>query len=155
MRGATQKELLLIHDTTVSIHAPHARCDTYGLWKLRTLLQFQSTHLMRGATCFRLSVDSRLKFQSTHLMRGATPRLIFKVFYIFRFNPRTSCEVRLHILYNIKHTSQEVDIYKKNKYFFILNYNFSEKIYREPNYLLKSFWVRSKQSTHPHYYIQD
>ena len=94
MRGATQFENRLEYVETVSIHAPHARCDLrlfYGLgnngsFNPRTSCEvrqhfkesqiisqsFQSTHLMRGATGSHLEKPNRFQFQSTHLMRGAT-----------------------------------------------------------------------------------
>ena len=62
----------LVSWTKISIHAPHARSDdildTFGALEDT----FQSTLLMRGATCRLLSGCLCSKFQSTLLMRGAT-----------------------------------------------------------------------------------
>ena len=56
---------------------------------------FQSTHLLRGATCvFLCSHDYSSSFQSTHLLRGATHKIRHAKSFIFHFNPRTSYEVR-------------------------------------------------------------
>ena len=57
----------------ISIHAPHARSDTSGGTRSTTHFQFQSTLLMRGATCASTCSASPIRvFQSTLLMRGAT-----------------------------------------------------------------------------------
>ena len=95
MRGATRANCCAMYCTTISIHAPHAGCDTawmplpeaYGKYfNPRTpcgvrrgkmdcvcrYVRFQSTHPMRGATH---AIDVLLymsRFQSTHPMRGAT-----------------------------------------------------------------------------------
>ena len=65
----------------ISIHAPHARSDAYGLdyeQGVRTI--FQSTLLMRGATfTVRLNII-RIKFQSTLLMRGATEHRVWALY---------------------------------------------------------------------------
>ena len=57
----------------ISIHAPHAGCDTV-LMEIRPLyMPFQSTHPMRGATVLIGYTSLALfEFQSTHPMRGAT-----------------------------------------------------------------------------------
>ena len=78
--------------------------------------EFQSTHLLRGATCHFVAFAAWDAFQSTHLLRGATlsfccVRCVGRIsihaplarcdlegaaledVYI-NFNPRTSCEVR-------------------------------------------------------------
>ena len=58
--------------------------------------EFQSTHLMRGATGYTPLLPSMRTFQSTHLMRGATSsvRTVLSD-TVKNFNPRTSCGVRL------------------------------------------------------------
>ena len=56
----------------VSIHAPLARCDSYH-------------HYFRQNTS---------EFQSTHLLRGATTGCPLRCGLSGSFNPRTSCEVR-------------------------------------------------------------
>ena len=102
----------------ISIHAPHARSDQTTIPKYVTAIQFQSTLLMRGATCIgRLGITSSDLFQSTLLMRGATARRLavggHRIISIhapharsdlisttaasantLHFNPRSSCEER-------------------------------------------------------------
>ena len=57
--------------------------------------QFQSTHLVWGATKMRIKVTKKeIIFQSTHLVWGATDLSPFFIAIFFYFNPRTSCEVR-------------------------------------------------------------
>ena len=56
----------------ISIHAPHARSDLEGNGPL-SARAFQSTLLMRGATCRPHALQILISiFQSTLLMRGAT-----------------------------------------------------------------------------------
>ena len=102
----------------ISIHAPHSRCDLGIHATLVMQAQFQSTHLIRGATDLRMRpcMAPAQVFQSTHLIRGATPgcadgfdQLLISIHaphsrcdrYCHRrsppapnFNPRTSFEVR-------------------------------------------------------------
>ena len=125
----------------ISIHAPHARsdscqraaCYTRPYFNPRSsceerppapgghiarLGQFQSTLLMRGATCALAVLCGVLPFQSTLLMRGATsrswmptttPRISIHAPHArsdlsskailassSHFNPRSSCEERLN-----------------------------------------------------------
>ena len=58
----------------ISIHAPHARSDVISAVALIMVYLFQSTLLMRGATCHfsLIGVHTVDIFQSTLLMRGAT-----------------------------------------------------------------------------------
>ena len=57
----------------ISIHAPHAGCDTRPALMILSFSRFQSTHPMRGATWHTASARSYpYRFQSTHPMRGAT-----------------------------------------------------------------------------------
>ena len=59
--------------------------------------QFQSTLLMRGATANSLTSGlNDLTFQSTLLMRGATWPINSAAMGNSDFNPRSSCEERLH-----------------------------------------------------------
>ena len=61
------------HGMIISIHAPHARSDEHFLAKVvGDDFLFQSTLLMRGATCSWRSFATAAIFQSTLLMRGAT-----------------------------------------------------------------------------------
>ena len=72
MRGATHPPRLLRLPQPVSIHAPHAGCDTGNAAVQGRGSWFQSTHPMRGAT--------RSAWRSSRIRR--------------RFNPRTPCGVR-------------------------------------------------------------
>ena len=56
----------------ISIHAPLAGCDPSTKAITYNLMQFQSTHPLRGATLPRLDFLSQAEFQSTHPLRGAT-----------------------------------------------------------------------------------
>ena len=104
----------------ISIHAPHARSDGVALTRLSTLAEFQSTLLMRGATSRSPHALLFDLFQSTLLMRGATLQLLDaqaaplaisihapharsdlqtitdSLMGHLDFNPRSSCEERLH-----------------------------------------------------------
>src|SRR5699024_1035419 len=60
MRGATKGANALMWLVDISIHAPHARCDSKWSRSLSCVLSFQSTHLMRGATLQRLASDLAL-----------------------------------------------------------------------------------------------
>ena len=80
----------------VSIHAPHTRCDLL-LQAYKVNRQFQSTHPIRGATCFVVARHCVLLFQSTHPIRGATLTLMFQYVEKHSFNPRTPYEVRLTV----------------------------------------------------------
>ena len=103
--------------TEISIHAPHARSDKLPTRQINLNHKFQSTLLMRGATCVILtppssyrhfnprssceerrtgasSVTPLRQFQSTLLMRGATcMRRSWQARRQY-FNPRSSCEER-------------------------------------------------------------
>ncbi len=94
MRGATTSELAYGSDIFISIHAPHAGCDTINQAQgaqemdfnprtpcgvrpdltrsIGTQSVFQSTHPMRGATNQEIIKGQQEAFQSTHPMRGAT-----------------------------------------------------------------------------------
>ncbi len=98
MRGATNTVRPMDDIKSISIHAPHARSDSQKETALKSILAFQSTLLMRGATEHgglhpaglqnfnpRSSCEERrgrrscrsslTTFQSTLLMRGATSDL--------------------------------------------------------------------------------
>ena len=78
----------------VSIHAPLARCDLLFGVGVFSLSVFQSTHLLRGATNF-MSGTSFLRCVSIHApLARCDVRPITLPGTYFRFNPRTSCEVR-------------------------------------------------------------
>ena len=81
--------------TMISTHAPLARCDILLCFR-KSAIQFQLTHLLRGATGAITLQGYPLFFISTHapLARCEFSGLIFyKLFNIS--NSRTSCEVRL------------------------------------------------------------
>ena len=78
----------------ISTHAPLARCDIGFSNVPSPRLQFQLTHLLRGAT-FLMHYAQRLEgFQLTHLLRGATASVVLHLLAQYDFNSRTSCEVR-------------------------------------------------------------
>ena len=102
----------------VSTHAPLARCDNPGRAAETYQSPFQLTHLLRGATRAPCAErDGHRAFQLTHLLRGATNLLYGRGRALivsthaplarcdaeavgtgenaYRFNSRTSCEVRL------------------------------------------------------------
>ena len=62
----------------ISIHAPLTRCDDSRAAEKMLVFVFQSTHLLRGATC-----NNQYKYNKRE-----------------NFNPRTSYEVRLYIAAN-------------------------------------------------------
>ena len=96
MRGATNCFSFLNRILHISIHAPHAGCDSPTHTRLLDLgdfnprtpcgvrpaaarrssctSAFQSTHPMRGATAITARIICHNSFQSTHPMRGATRR---------------------------------------------------------------------------------
>ena len=78
MKGATRDRSQKDDIRRVSIHAPLARCDFIFDHPFPGLSMFQSTHLLRGAT--------------RYFLRDGGPSS--------RFNPRTSCEVRLNVNIN-------------------------------------------------------
>ena len=120
MRGATNVGSAFEHQRGISIHAPHAGCDSQAAACIKTSQPFQSTHPMRGATRFRPRPHLRpnnfnprtpcgvrppmmmmrflvIKFQSTHPMRGATLSAPGRSPACQNFNPRTPCGVRLPV----------------------------------------------------------
>ena len=95
MRGATFKYLPQRGAGEISIHAPHAGCDSGYIEKTIFRVRFQSTHPMRGATIRHKTLSPPdLPFQSTHPMRGATLLNTSFFRWIWHFNPRTPCGVR-------------------------------------------------------------
>ena len=78
----------------ISIHAPLTRCDRYGADMGIHRNEFQSTHLLRGATKVKIGRGVTSLFQSTHLLRGATALYTYLSRGFLNFNPRTSYEVR-------------------------------------------------------------
>ena len=100
----------------ISIHAPHARSDKEVPEIMISKYPFQSTLLMRGATCADAQTGGISVFQSTLLMRGATisgtrqnsispisihapharsdPFACRNLELPEHFNPRSSCEER-------------------------------------------------------------
>ena len=96
MRGATRRLSGNGMAGYISIHAPHARSDSRS-----TSLQHQyriSIHAPHARSDYASAVVIVVqhRFQSTLLMRGATyTGLTVLIIYIY-FNPRSSCEERLH-----------------------------------------------------------
>ena len=74
MWGATHPSVRHTWFRIISIHAPRVRCDS--AWARQVFLALQ--------------------FQSTHLVWGATPLTRIMISVPGYFNPRTSCEVRRH-----------------------------------------------------------
>ena len=79
MRGATHSLPQLLHDVVISIHAPHAGRDYWGLLVRQSASLFQSTRPMRGATTSPPILGIAQRFQSTRPMRGATFRQLVPV----------------------------------------------------------------------------
>ena len=89
MRGATARSGPPTRFTDISIHAPHARSDYRMALALFSISQFQSTLLMRGATC-------------TH------PRCRSLCSY---FNPRSSCEERQDVMRVVRALFDDISIH--------------------------------------------
>ena len=83
--------------TSISIHAPHAGCDIDMLAAIKTWVEFQSTHPMRGATGFAkvFGADYLISIHAPH----AGCDLYMRIRPTFRgnFNPRTPCGVRRQV----------------------------------------------------------
>ena len=81
----------------ISIHAPLARCDLEALGQQQSGLNFnpRTSCEVRHKVLVLLPID--IKFQSTHLLRGATCQCGIHALLPVYFNPRTSCEVRHEI----------------------------------------------------------
>ena len=95
MRGATRRQAHPEADCHISIHAPHAGCDSSSQQIVIHPSVFQSTHPMRGATLRRLEVEPAdddfnprtpcgVRHTSNKGQGGAR----------CDFNPRTPCGVR-------------------------------------------------------------
>ena len=118
MRGATWVFIDIHKHRNISIHAPHARSDARVATPLTPIqyfnprssceerraklhsqfaagMTFQSTLLMRGATC-RLEIDAIFDSISIHAphARSDTPLRISIWNIRLYFNPRSSCEER-------------------------------------------------------------
>ena len=95
LRGATSMSDNIATYSYVSIHAPLARCD----FSLLTMVQRCSGFNSRTSCEVRLPGRHRprppIQFQFTHLLRGATSLGRAPGQYPQSFNSRTSCEVRL------------------------------------------------------------
>ena len=66
----------------ISIHAPLAGCDGIVRKNGLSILRFQSTHPLRGATAKDTDSTANKQFQSTHPLRGATAKM-HKIFCAF------------------------------------------------------------------------
>ena len=80
----------------ISIHAPRVRCDPSIITMLFAIVLFQSTHLVWGATADNTEIRS-FTIISIHAprVRCDYPKKINAYIFMYYFNPRTSCEVRL------------------------------------------------------------
>ena len=72
MSDATPTRIVDSLQFTISIHAPHERCDFVAVYVLSPLGLFQSTHRMSDATTVRCRIFPKNLFQSTHRMSDAT-----------------------------------------------------------------------------------
>ena len=95
MRGATQRRERQSLADRISIHAPHARSDALFRCPNRT----QSHHFNPRSSCEERLLASGgdtsiVLFQSTLLMRGATCSPWMSCTSAPDFNPRSSCEER-------------------------------------------------------------
>ena len=117
MRGATTLADMLDSIGYISIHAPHARSDSFLCFDPLATYKFQSTLLMRGATIRRTPFakafiyfnprssceERRINAVSNSLVPDFNPRssceerlrLLHRYVSIRYFNPRSSCEERL------------------------------------------------------------
>ena len=95
MRGATDTRKQGVFFVDISIHAPHAGCDSPQVG-LHGRPRSISIHAPHAGCDVAERGDLRLlqKFQSTHPMRGATHRQIPRSACARDFNPRTPCGVR-------------------------------------------------------------
>ena len=75
------------HELFISIHAPRAGCDLTSLRASSTPSKFQSTHPVRGATPNSQERAPSNTFQSTHPVRGATA---------YVFHPRLDHCISIH-----------------------------------------------------------
>ena len=95
MRGATQDQTFGPNIPDISIHAPHARSDSFFVRKRRQAgISIHAPHA-RSDDVGMGYMRSMTIFQSTLLMRGATCRAGNWGEYLRNFNPRSSCEERL------------------------------------------------------------
>ena len=78
----------------ISIHAPHARCDVGKIVGRSASGRFQSTHPMRGATSINLfhSLEINISIHAPHARCDIFVNV--KTIEMTNFNPRTPCEVR-------------------------------------------------------------
>ena len=97
LRGATLLDSSAATMSSISTHAPLARCDPMPAAPIRKSLYFNS----RTSCEVRLSLSTTMcpssGFQLTHLLRGATPAAKRAACCQRHFNSRTSCEVRLSV----------------------------------------------------------
>ena len=72
LRGATFGFMGKPNESSISTHAPLARCDQASRWVVPGSCRFLLTHLLRGATCICDLALHLIIFLLTHLLRGAT-----------------------------------------------------------------------------------
>ncbi len=96
-RGATEFVTGFSTQMQVSIHAPLTRCDPI------VLSGFFRNSYFNPRTSYEVRQEVRrlspivIEFQSTHLLRGATPAALVGSSFVTYFNPRTSYEVRREV----------------------------------------------------------
>ena len=87
----------------ISIHAPHAGCDSLGGCKSRFRRYFNPRTPCGVRHIVFMRVNGESIFQSTHPMRGATVRWFqSRGIRLSHFNPRTPCGVRLNSWKTVK-----------------------------------------------------
>ena len=95
MRGATRRRHAQDLRLIISIHAPHARSDDIDDLKEMWVNQFQSTLLMRGATCSAFVANSvAYNFNPRSSCEERPSYRQFRQSGYCYFNPRSSCEER-------------------------------------------------------------
>ena len=95
MRGATRRfHQLLVRAISISIHAPHARSDYLGMTRAFGLYNFNPRSSCEERLITFGGFFHGFVFQSTLLMRGATCFKMWLLPNAFYFNPRSSCEER-------------------------------------------------------------
>ena len=94
MRGATLRSSPALQFNEVSIHAPHARGDNQQLGKAVDARCFNPRPSCEGRPGTLCTMSLVSMFQSTPLMRGATCGYRRCGQWLACFNPRPSCEGR-------------------------------------------------------------
>ena len=112
MRGATCDDGFRDVFAAISIHAPHARSDRRtGQCSRHDAISIHAPHARSDPTASGSSSFETIVFQSTLLMRGATcthPRCRSLCSY---FNPRSSCEERQDVMRVVRALFDDISIH--------------------------------------------